>query len=190
MSKHFYKIAEGVDVAPLMSELVSQPELWDVDNERITSNMPHYQTHDIWLRYNDKRPFIEKGSFVGFNDPHIPIWYPAINALPSAKKLIFDLMAKVDGEMLGGVLLYNVPAGKEILIHTDTGWHAEYFEKFNINIQSQPGCEFYYPDANEAMTSNTGDVYWFRNTVPHGVRNNSDKDQIILTACIKTFRGT
>ena len=76
------------------------------------------------------------------------------------------------------------------MVHTDTGWHAEYFEKFNINIQSQAGCEFYYPMHNEAMTSNTGDIYWFRNTVPHGVRNNSDKDQIILTVCVKPFKGT
>ena len=99
MNQNFHKIAEGVDVAPLMNELMAQPELWDINSERITPNMPHYQTHDIWLRYNDKTSFIEKGSFVGFNDPHIPVWYPAIEALPAAKRLIFDLMAALNGEM-------------------------------------------------------------------------------------------
>ncbi len=72
-------------------------------------------------------------------------------------------------------------------MHSDAGgWHADATEKFNFSLQSQPGCSFYYPDDGESMTSNTGDVYWFKNTIPHGVRNASDDDQIIMTVCIQT----
>ena len=44
---------------------------------------------------------------------------------------------------------------------------------------------------DEAMTSNTGDVYWFKNTIPHGVKNDSADEQIVMTVCIKThsFKG-
>ena len=71
MNQNFHKIAEGVDVAPLMNELMAQPELWDINSERITPNMPHYQTHDIWLRYNDKTSFIEKDYYDYENFPNI-----------------------------------------------------------------------------------------------------------------------
>lgn len=180
--KNFLRIG-SVDVGPLMLELQRQPELWNRDPERLWKGSPHDQTDDIWLRFGAKAELATKG----FKDDHTSVWYPAFYALPSARKLIFELMARVEGERLCGVLIYRVPAGKEIRVHTDAGaWHADSTEKFNFSLQSQPGCAFYYPEDGEAMTSNTGDVYWFRNTVPHGVRNESAEDQIIMTVCIQT----
>lgn len=187
--KNFMQIASGIDVMPLALEIKRQPHLWDRDMERLSVHGPHRETQDIWLRYKDKRENTQSKNWDNFADPHDPIWYPAFYELPSARKLIFDLMARVQGERLGGVLIYRVPPGKQIYVHTDTGWHPEYYEKFNFSIQSQPGCAFYYPEDDEVMTSNTGDVYWFRNTIPHGVRNASAEDQIIMTVCIKTHGG-
>lgn len=189
--KNFMKIAQGIDVMPLALEIQRQPELWDVDNERLGKDKPHYQTHDIWLRYKDKTENVKSGDWSNFGAPHESVWYPAFYALPSAKRLIFELMARVEGERLGGVLIYKVPPGREILPHVDPGWHAENYDKFNFSIQSQPGCSFYYPKDEESMHSNTGDVYWFRNTVVHGVKNASDADQIIMCVCIQThkFKG-
>lgn len=186
---NFAKMAEGLDVAPLMRELGAHPELWNRDPERLSERGPHYQTHDIWLRYKDKAENVATGDWSNFSDEHIPIWYPAAKALPAAMPLVFDLMAAVRGEMLGAVLVYSVPPGREILVHTDMGWHPNYFEKYNFSLQSQAGCSFYYPETGESMESVTGDLYWFRNTVPHGVRNTSDREQLILTACVKPFEG-
>lgn len=186
---NFRKLAEGIDVGPLLTQLHEHPELWDMDPERLSPRGPHYQTHDIWLRYKEKASNVASGDWSNFSDEHIPIWYPAAKVLTAALPTVFELMAAVRGEMLGAVLIYSVPAGKEILPHTDMGWHPNYFEKYNISLQSQEGCSFYYPETGESMESKTGDLYWFCNTVPHGVRNTSDRDQLILTVCIKPFQG-
>lgn len=192
MTPLFQKLASGVAVEPLMAQLSANPDLWDRDVERLSDRGPHHQTHDIWLRYRDKAPHVASGDWSGFADPHVPIWYPAAEVLSATRPMLDALMAATRGEMLGGVLIYSVPAGAEILVHTDTGWHPEYFAKFNVALQSQAGCAFYYPDHGQEMCAETGDLHWFRNTVPHGVRNTSDCDQLILTACIRTpdFRET
>lgn len=186
---NFELLMSGVDVQPMLAELIAHPELWNIDPERLSSAGPHRETDDIWIRYRDKTPHKVSGDWSGFADIHIPVWYPAIELLPQAGKLSMDLMSTVRGEMLGGVLIYRVPAGKQIYIHTDTGWHPEYFEKYNLALQSQDGCSFYYPETGESMEAKTGDLHWFRNTVPHGVKNDSDQDQIILTFCIKPYSG-
>lgn len=183
---NFEQLAAGIDVAPLMRQLEAHPELWDQDPERLGPRGPHHQTRDIWLRYKEKASNVASGDWSNFSDEHIPIWYPASKVLTAAMPLVFDLMAAVRGEMLGAVLIYSVPPGAEILPHTDKGWHPNYFEKYNFSLQSQPGCAFYYPETGEAMESVTGDLFWFCNTVPHGVRNTSDRDQLILTVCIKS----
>lgn len=174
---------------PLRLEIARQPELWNTHKARLYPTSPHRETGDIWIRYKDEAEHLKSGDYSKFNDLHVPIWYPAFYSLPSSKKLIFDLMQRVEGEMLGGVLIYRVPAHKQIYEHVDEGWHANYFEKFNISIQSNQGCEFIYPRDEEAMSSNTGDAYWFRNTVPHRVQNHSDEDQIMMTVCIRTHKG-
>ncbi len=185
--RNFLQIASGIDVTPLAMELARQPELWNVYAERLTvPGSPHRETDDIWLRYKDRTENAATGAYGNFADPHEAIWYPGFYKLPSARKLIFDLCARVESERLGGVLIYRVPAGKQIYVHEDKGWHPEYFDKFNIAVQSQPGCAFYYPEQGEAMKQVTGDVHWFRNTIPHGVVNESSDDQIILTVCVRT----
>ena len=183
MAKNFLKIAQGVDVMPLALEIARQPELWNKNDHRLTQiGSPHRETDDIWLRYKAAA----EDDKTKFHEPHDSVWYPAFYALPTARKLIFDLMARVEGERLGGILIYRVPAGKQIYVHTDSAWHAQFYEKFNISIQSNSNAQFFYPEVDEAMASNAGDVYWFKNTIPHGVKNTSADDQIIMTVCIKT----
>ena len=184
--RNFEKIGAGVDVLPLLLELQRQPQLWNRNDARLSEHGPHWQTDDIWLRYKDEAENKASGSYANFGDEHDPIWYPAFYSLPSARKLIFDLMARINGERLGGILIYRIAPRKEILPHTDTGWHVEYYDKFNISVKSQPGCTFFYED--EAMNAQTGDVYWYVNHKPHWVRNESADDHIVLTVSIKTHK--
>ncbi|HTD89237.1 MAG TPA: hypothetical protein VK663_01125 [Burkholderiales bacterium] len=184
---NFLKISSGIDVMPLAMELARQPELWNQITTRLAfAGSPHRESDDIWMRYKDQSANIASGDFSDFADEHDPIWYPAFYKLPSSAKFIFDLMAYVKAERLGGVIIYRVQPGKQIYLHADQGWHPEYYDKFNLAIQSQPGCAFYYPDQGEAMEQVTGDMHWFRNTVRHGVINKSDHDQIIMTVCVRT----
>ena len=113
MPRNFELLAKNVDVLPLLLELQRQPELWNRNDARLSEHGPHYQTDDIWLCYKDESENKETGDYSNFGDRHDPIWYPAYYALPAARPLIFALMARVEGERLGGVLIYRVPPGKE-----------------------------------------------------------------------------
>lgn len=184
--KNFLQVATG-DILPLLLELQRQPELWDRNPCRLSKYGPHHESQDIFLRYKDERPNIEADDWRDIVDEHIPVWYDAIDKLPAARPLIFDLMARVKGEMLGGVFIYRLAPGKRIYSHVDKGWHPEFYEKFNVCLQSNPHAAFVYPD--ESLTQRAGEVHWFRNDVAHEVVNDGHDDHIVMTVCLRQDRG-
>lgn len=186
--KNFLQIASGVDVMPLLLEIQRQPDLWNRNPCRLGKIAPHHETQDIILRYKDDRPgMADFNEWKKFSDEHIPDWYQVIDYLPSARKIIFDVMARVNGEILGGVFLYKLQPGAKIYPHKDWGWHPEFYDKFNVCLSSNPDVAFCYDD--ERMIQRPGDVHHFRNDAMHCVINNGDTDHIVLTVCVRLDRG-
>lgn len=168
-------IATGVDVAPMLWALQSHPELWDAHPGRTEDpTSPHYGLSDIWVRYTEDHAIT--------NTPHDTVWYPCADLLP-VRDLAHQLLAAVKGERLGLVLITKIPAGKKCLPHIDKNWHAGYYEKFAIQIQSAPGQYFNVED--ESLESKPGDVYLFDNSLTHWVTNPTNYDRITLIVCIK-----
>ena len=188
--KYFLKIAEGLDIAPLMAELEAQPELWDQHEWRKKiPGGPHSQMTDIWIRYNDIRPYQAKGDYRGFTGEHDSVWYPAYAKLPALRGLIYPLMAMVEGERLGGVLITRIPPGHGIGAHVDAGWHVEYYDKFYISLKSAPGAKFIcHHGAGEVLEPAPGECWRFDNRFMHSVKNESTADRITLIVCIRTQR--
>jgi hypothetical protein len=187
--KHFQHIASDVDVAPLMLQIEAQPELWDAHRMRKDSpGTPHSRMSDIWIRYNDIARF-DPTNPAAFNGEHIPIWYPAWRALPALRPLVLDLMAHVQGEMLGGVLITRIPPGEGIDRHADNSWHVrQYPDKFYLSLQSAPGANFVcsHNGVEETLCPTTGDIWMFDNRKEHWVENKSNVDRITLIVCIRT----
>lgn len=172
------QISEGVNVAPLLWALQAHPELWDEHKGRTESpDSPHHELSDIWVRYAANAD--ESGA-------HESLWYPSAALLP-VRDIVYPLMAFVQGEQLGGVLITKIPAGKECKPHTDPGWHARYYEKFAVQIQSAPGQRFCFD--GESLESKPGEVYWFDNAHTHWVTNPTPYDRITMIVCIKTDKG-
>lgn len=188
MSEHFAKIATGLNVLPLQVALKRQPQLFGAHGyRRYSEGSPHTQMSDIWVRYNDVRKYPD-GDLSKFNDEHDGVWYPAYYALPQVRPLVFSIMALVEGERLGAVLITKIPPGGGIAPHIDGGWHAEYYEKYYVPIQNEPGATFNFEDG--VIAPDLGDVYWFNNSVPHWVENNSSADRIAMIVCIRSDRVT
>jgi hypothetical protein len=189
---HFELICEGVDVEPLAMLLDSRPDLWNTHRIRKESpGSPHAQMSDIWVRYNDVAPYESSGDYRRFNDVHVPIWYPAYDVLaPFVRPVIAELMARVEGEMLGGVLITKIPPGGRIAPHLDYGWHVEYYEKFYLSIQSAPGSIFGCDDGGiiEQLNPKTGEIWLFDNKKNHWVVNGSDIDRITMIICIRRMK--
>lgn len=178
---NFLKVCENVNTEPLLQKLLANPDLWNKNPCRLSKRGPHYETQDIFLRYKDETENLQNASWSNFGDPHLAEWYKAIEYLPESKPLIFDLMRLAQGEILGGVFIYKVEPGKQIYSHIDTGWHAEYFDKFNICLQSNEKAAFVYE--NERMVQKAGDIHLFRNDVNHWVVNEGETDHIVLVVC-------
>lgn len=166
-------------------QLAAHPELWDQNPFRRTApGSAHSEMRDIWVRYNDVQKYLAKGDLTGFNDEHVPIWYEAWQKVPALKPVIFNLMAAVDGEMIGGVLITRIPSGCGIGKHVDKSWHVDYYDKFYISLKAAPGAKFWSED--EVIEPEVGDVYRFDNRHEHWVTNDSGQDRVTLIVCIRT----
>lgn len=84
---------------------------------------------------------------------------------------------------MGGVLITRIPAGKQVYPHIDEGWHAGHYEKFAIQVKGNKEQAFCFN--KESLSPETGDVFWFRNDVPHWVTNFSEEERITLICCIR-----
>ena len=180
---YFLKVADA-DVSYLNAEIAALPGLWDAHSFRRTApGTPHSGMSDIWIRYNAFEN-LKAENPAAFNVEHDSVWYPAYYQLPALKDIIFPLMELVDGERLGGVLITRIPPGHGIDKHVDKSWHVDYYDKFYVSLQSQPGAKFFCGD--EVLEPETGDIWRFDNRLEHWVRNESDKDRITLIICIRT----
>jgi hypothetical protein len=179
---NFQRIAQNIDVIPLLLAIKLQPELWDAHGLRRERPLsPHYSAPDIWVRYNAP----EKINEPDFTEEHYPIWYPSYQKLPQLRALIFPLMARLEATHLGGVLITKIPPGKSILPHTDRGWHPEFYStKLYIPLQTNPDC--INRVENETAVMKTGECWYFNNTVEHEVINNGSDDRITLIICMRT----
>lgn len=185
---HFLKISEGIDVSELARQLDENPELWDANTSRKThAGSPHTQMSDIWVRYNDKRR-LDLNNLAAFNNEHVPVWYPAWEKLTALRPILFDLMAKVQGEMIGGVLITRIPPGMGIAPHVDLGWHVDQYDKFYLSVRSAPGADFIceHDGVTERLNPKPGEIYLFDNRKCHSVENKSDQDRITAIMCIRT----
>lgn len=172
---HIERINHGMKVGPLLWALRKYPEFWDQDKARTEpEDSPHHGLSDIWAR------FAAPG--VDGSQPHESVWYPAADVLP-IKELVYPVMSMVNGDQLGGVLITKIPPGAMCKPHTDPGWHARYYEKFAIQIDSAPGQAFHFE--NESLVTHPGDVFWFDNAFKHWVTNDSPYDRITAIVCIR-----
>src|ERR1700733_2768751 len=96
--ENFFRLAKGVNAAPLLVAIHRQPELWDQNTLRTKhEKTAHSQVNDIWLMFNDTTGDVANDIIV---QP-----YPAFEKLPQARQIIFDLMRLVEGVTLGRVII-------------------------------------------------------------------------------------
>jgi hypothetical protein len=180
-SRYFCHLTSGVNVAPVLAELQANEHLWGQQKARIAPNSPHSQTKDIWLRYRDLDDYIQKygSNMEHFTDEHESVWLRPADALPRTVRLAEALAGH---RRLGGVLLSFVPPGCGIDAHVDFGWHATAHDKIYVALQVRPGARFCWEDG--VIEARDGDVWGFRNDVPHWVENDSDLPRISMIVCL------
>jgi hypothetical protein len=183
----FELINVALDIDTLQKEVKQNYECFDlIPMRRIGKSSPHAQMTDIWVRYNDQKNMVDEelNSASKFNEEHDSVWYPVVEKFPSIKKVCFDLMAAVEGERLGGILITKLPPQGKIHPHVDGGWHASYYDKFYVPITAPKGSLFGFVGGD--IHSEVGQAWWFDNSVPHWVENPTDDDRLTMIVCIRT----
>lgn len=193
--KNFQKLAERMNVAPLLNAVMRDKSLWNANTLRTTHpDSPHQQVEDIWLRFN-KLPTNEdvayeedmaRNGMLRVVDDCEAINYPAWSALPEAQEFVLNLMRMVRGERIGRVLITSLSPGKAITPHKDLGAPAEYYDRYHVVLQGLPGSMFKCGD--EAVQMLTGEAWWFDNCETHECINNSADDRIHMVVDIRTCR--
>lgn len=178
--KNFLKIAAGVDVVPLLLALQHRPDLWDAENVRKTfsETSPHREVSDILLRFSEPTD----GSI---GDQLLCEFTPAFYALPPVREIVFGLMNRVHGVMLGRVMITRLAPGKRIYPHSDVlGIYANTYKRFHLALQSEPGNVFTAGD--EQVYMRAGEIWDFNAHAEHAIVNNSADDRLHLIIDIKT----
>lgn len=176
------RIWRGVDVAAIREGLLEHPELWNKFSTR-TAQYAHSSVSDVWVRYNPWKNFDPRLGLSHFNREHESAWYPAADVIPQLRQVALDVMRMVEGVRLGGVLITKIPPGGMVHPHIDRGWHAEFYDKFAVQIQADERQRFNFDD--ESLVSSTGDVYTFDNQITHWVTNESEIDRVTMIVCVR-----
>lgn len=179
-----------VDTTNLMLNIKRHPELWKEDTFlRDYPQGPFGEIESIMLRFPEKRVFEQEEELEKYRrgesqfDQHESIDYPAFSVLSEARTIVFGLMAFVQGERLGRVMINKIAPGGRIYPHADTPEHTDYYTRFHVVLQSSPGC--FLRAGEEQIEMKTGDVFWFNNKLEHEVVNNSALDRISMVVDIK-----
>ena len=187
---NFQRIAGGIDVMPLLLAIKRRPGLWKEDTYlRDYPQGPFKQIESIMLRFPVKGVFeteAELAKHTSTYDQHENIDYPAYQVLPEARPLVMNLFGYVAGERLGRVMINKIAPGGVIFPHVDTKAHTDYYSRFHIVLQSQPGVLFRAGDESVQMT--TGEAWWFDNSQEHEVINNSADDRIHMIIDARTSK--
>ncbi len=176
--RNFTQLAVGMDFVPLHIALLRQPQLWTMDTFWKEKEGSYFQDVDtIYLRFPDKD---------GSGDPMEAFDQPAFDFLPEARPIIFAIMARVQGERLGRVLVNRLPSGKRVIAHSDRveGMTDKYYDRFHAVIQTNAGVDFRAGDEHAAMRP--GDIWWFDNFAEHEVKNGGNSDRIHMIVDIRT----
>lgn len=191
--KHFFRLAQGADVNPLMLAIhrhAKVSNIWKEDTYlRDYPQGPFGEIESIILRFPPRSVHQTEealNSHLANFDQHENVDQPIFKQLPEARPLIFALMAMVQGERLGRVIINKVAPGGRIYPHPDTAEHAEYWDRFHIVLKSSPGVVFRADDESVYMA--TGEVWWFDNKQVHEVINNSAQDRIHMVVDIRTAK--
>ena len=187
----YFRIIGSFDPKPLLDQIAAHPELWDQNRIRtFVPTSPHHQASDILLRFYDL------GERILWPDDAFKLDradYPARATLPAVEPFLNLLMAEVEclpGDLhgLGSVLIAKLAPGKVIQPHTDLVFTdgaphlskleqpAVFYDRYQIVLQGAAT----FTAADEVVEMQAGEIWWFDNSVRHGVEAVGEADRIVL----------
>jgi hypothetical protein len=183
--RNFFELADGVNVKPVLEELVRFPNLWNKFPVRKLSDQKSYD--DVVLRFQRFDKDQDLADKVQTNLDVVN--YPGFEFLTKIKPLVFGLMAQVSGEHLGAVVVGRIGPGQSTESKSDRFEEAEvkfpdrippayYYERYVLGLSGGGGII----ECDQAVVQvPPGKVFWFNNQLPWGIANTGpDEFQFLL----------
>lgn len=195
--KYFLKIAENINVLPVLMKLQQNPQFWLADTYlRTFPQGPFGEIDSIIARFPPRAVAATQEeadallATPGY-DQHECVDQPIYGQIPELRQMVMNLFTYVGGVRLGRVIINRVKPGGRIYKHADTIDHANYWHRHHICLQSANGVTF--TAGNEQVWMAPGEAWWFDNgkggpddeRPEHEVINNSPIDRIHLVVDIK-----
>ena len=170
----FTRIAEGIDVAPLLAELAAAPDMWLVDTSRQRKVRCQRDTQNIFLRVA-KKP-LPPGAR-NANDVHESRIARSAARFPRALEFCRQVAGRQGGE-LGRATLVALQPGGWVRPHVDGGAYYRVRDRYHLVLKSAGGSPL--TAGGETAVMREGELWVFDNKAEHDARNRSDEPRIHL----------
>lgn len=170
----FRIVAEGIDVAPICSELAAAPETWLADTSRQRKVRCQRDTQNIFLRVAQKP--LPPGAR-NANDVHASRVTRSAARFPCALAFC-QWIADLHGGELGRATLVALQPHGWVRPHVDGGAYYRVRDRFHLVLKSREGSPL--TARGESAIMREGELWVFDNKARHEARNSSDKPRVHL----------
>jgi hypothetical protein len=179
---NFVRVADGLDVEPLIELLDAKPELWkEIQHRQYFTGTPHKDTESIYVRGPLKMTPYYVMYDIGSYD------YPSMEYLkPALVPLMRPILEKLEVIEMGRVLIVNLKHGGHVTKHNDQGTYADHYSRFHLVVTSNEWCSQTCGD--QAQKFEVGDVWWFNHKKMHTADNVGTTDRVhIIFDCVTKY---
>ena len=174
MSVHFTRIAESVDIAPLLEELEAESDMWSADTSRQRKVRCQRHTRNIFLRA-PKKP-LPPGAR-NANDVHDSRLAPAAGKFPIAMAFCERVAAELQAELGRATLVALLPKCR-VFPHVDAGAYYRVRDRLHLVLKSPQGSPLTAGD--ETVVMREGELWAFDNKARHFADNPSSEPRVHL----------
>ena len=181
-TKYFKRIAEGLNVEPLLKLLDDKPELWkEITARQEFTKTPHKDTESIYVRGPLKMT------------PYYVLWdtgsydYPCMEYLePALVPLMRPILEKLEVKEMGRVLIVNLRPSGHVIKHNDQGTYADHYSRFHLVLKSNKHS--FQTCGDEEKRFEVGDVWCFNHKKLHTADNVGTTDRVhIIFDCVTNY---
>ena len=171
---NFTKIAQGVDIQPLLAELDAAPEMWLVDTSRQRKVRCQRHTRNIFLRVA-KKPL--PAGARNANDVHESRIARSARKFPRALAYCESVAGDLGGTLGRATLVALQPHG-QVFPHVDAGAYYRIRDRFHLVLRSAGGSPLAAGD--ERVLMRPGELWAFDNKARHWADNPSEEPRVHL----------
>ena len=164
LMNYFKLIRSGVDVAPMLEEVLSQEEAWLLNTDRQERIRVQRDTNTIFIRGAAQRPDLN------LNENQESRFTRVSELFPLAVKFMTDFAHEMNAELSRATIVRLKP-NSQVFRHVDIGSYYFIRDRYHLVLQSSEGSVLM--SGGEQVRMREGEIWWFNNKQYHEAYNES-----------------